>query len=119
MIDVRDRLTMSETAGTEVGPAGFSDDELTALALAADPDNVGALVGSAAADVVEGVLLFVPDPMANFAAAASETRICAKGKRDRTCAKAERVERTRSPSRKETARGVRAFAVKTVTTKRS
>ena len=38
-------------------------------ALAADPDNVGALVGSAAADVVEGVLLFVPDPMANFAAA--------------------------------------------------
>ena len=38
-------------------------------ALAADPDNVDALIGSAAADVVEGVLLFVPDPMANFAAA--------------------------------------------------
>jgi hypothetical protein len=37
-------------------------------ALAADPDNVDALIGSAAADVVEGVLLFVPDPMANFAA---------------------------------------------------
>jgi TolB-like protein len=38
-------------------------------ALAADPDNVDALIGSAAADVVEGVLLFVTDPMANFAAA--------------------------------------------------
>jgi TolB-like protein/class 3 adenylate cyclase len=38
-------------------------------ALTADPDNVDALIGSAAADAVEGVLLFVPDPMADFAAA--------------------------------------------------
>ena len=38
-------------------------------ALAADPDNVDALVGSARADVVEGALLFVTDPMAAFAAA--------------------------------------------------
>ncbi len=43
----------------------------------------------------------------------------AKGKRDRTCAKAERVERTLSPSGKETARGVRSLVVNTVTTKRS
>ena len=38
-------------------------------ALAADPDNVDALIGSARADVVEGVNLFVTDPMAAFAAA--------------------------------------------------
>ena len=38
-------------------------------ALTTDPDNVDALIGSAAADVVEGVLLFVPNPLANFAAA--------------------------------------------------
>jgi tetratricopeptide (TPR) repeat protein len=38
-------------------------------ALTPDPDNVDALIGSAAADVVEGVLLFVPDPPANFVAA--------------------------------------------------
>ena len=38
-------------------------------ALAADPDNVDALVGSARADVNEGVLSFVTDPMAAFAAA--------------------------------------------------
>jgi tetratricopeptide (TPR) repeat protein len=38
-------------------------------ALAADPDNVDALVGSAAADVVEGALLFVTDRIAAFAAA--------------------------------------------------
>jgi TolB-like protein len=38
-------------------------------ALAADPDNVEALVGSARADVVEGAALFVTDPMAAFAAA--------------------------------------------------
>jgi hypothetical protein len=37
-------------------------------ALIADPDNVDALIGSAAPGVVEGVLLFVPDPIANFAA---------------------------------------------------
>ena len=38
-------------------------------ALAADPDNVDALIGSARADVVEGALSFVTDPMAAFAAA--------------------------------------------------
>ena len=38
-------------------------------ALSADPDNVDALIGSARADAVEGVLLFVTDPMAAFAAA--------------------------------------------------
>ena len=38
-------------------------------ALAADPDNVDALIGSARADVVEGVNIFVADPMAAFAAA--------------------------------------------------
>ena len=38
-------------------------------ALTADPDNVDALVGSARADVVEGALSFVTDPMAAFAAA--------------------------------------------------
>ena len=38
-------------------------------ALAADPDNVDALVGSARADVVEGAHLFVTDRMAAFAAA--------------------------------------------------
>ena len=38
-------------------------------ALSADPDNVDALIGSARADVIEGVFFFVPDPMAAFAAA--------------------------------------------------
>ena len=38
-------------------------------ALAADPDNVDALVGSARADAVEGANSFVTDPMAAFAAA--------------------------------------------------
>ena len=38
-------------------------------ALAADPDNVDALIGSAAADVVEAQVSFVTDPMAAFAAA--------------------------------------------------
>jgi tetratricopeptide (TPR) repeat protein len=38
-------------------------------ALAADPGNVDALVGSAAADVTAGAQLFVTDPMAAFAAA--------------------------------------------------
>ena len=37
-------------------------------ALAADPDNVDALVGSARADAVEGANSFVTDPMAAFAA---------------------------------------------------
>ena len=38
-------------------------------ALAADPDNVEALVGSASADLTAGALLFVTDPVAAFAAA--------------------------------------------------
>ena len=38
-------------------------------ALAADPDNVDALIGSARADVIEGANFFVTDPMAAFAAA--------------------------------------------------
>ena len=38
-------------------------------ALAADPDNIDALVGSAGADFVAGVNIFVTDPMAAFAAA--------------------------------------------------
>ena len=38
-------------------------------ALAADPDNVDALIGSARADLNEGVLSFVTDPMAAFIAA--------------------------------------------------
>ena len=44
--------------------AGFFD-----RALAADPDNVDALVGSARADVSAGVYFFVSDPTAAFAAA--------------------------------------------------
>jgi TolB-like protein len=43
---------------------GFFD-----CALIADPSNVDALIGSARADVVEGAVLFVTDPMATFAAA--------------------------------------------------
>ena len=42
-------------------------------ALAVDPDNVDALIGSARADVVEGVNIIVSDPMAAFAAA--ETKL--------------------------------------------
>jgi TolB-like protein/class 3 adenylate cyclase len=38
-------------------------------ALVADPDHVDALIGTARADVVEGVSNFVTDPMAAFAAA--------------------------------------------------
>ena len=38
-------------------------------ALAADPGNVDALIGSARADAVEGAVFFVTDPMAAFAAA--------------------------------------------------
>ena len=38
-------------------------------ALAADPDNVGALVGSAIADMAEGVFSYAPDPLAAYAAA--------------------------------------------------
>jgi TolB-like protein/class 3 adenylate cyclase len=42
-------------------------------ALTADPDNVDALIGSARADVAEGVNIMVTDPMAAFAAA--ETKL--------------------------------------------
>jgi len=38
-------------------------------ALTADPDNVEALIGSAVADVVEGIALFVKDPVLALAAA--------------------------------------------------
>jgi TolB-like protein len=38
-------------------------------ALSADPDNVGALIGSAQMDVVDGALSYVTDPMAAYAAA--------------------------------------------------
>jgi TolB-like protein/class 3 adenylate cyclase len=38
-------------------------------ALIADPDNVEALVGSAVADMSDGLMFFVADPMAAFAAA--------------------------------------------------
>jgi tetratricopeptide (TPR) repeat protein len=38
-------------------------------ALAADPDNADALIGSAAADAAEGAMAFVADPIAAFAAA--------------------------------------------------
>ena len=38
-------------------------------ALAADPDNVDALIGSARADLVAGAILFIADPMAAFVAA--------------------------------------------------
>ena len=43
---------------------GFFDNALTA-----DPDNVDALIGSAAADAVAGASAFVANPMAAFAAA--------------------------------------------------
>jgi hypothetical protein len=42
----------------------FSDRALTV-----DPANVGALIGSAFADAIEGIFLFVSDPTAAFAAA--------------------------------------------------
>ena len=54
---------------------GLSPDNVTQArsffdrALAADPDNVDALVGSARADVVEGAVLFSTDAIAAFAAA--------------------------------------------------
>ena len=54
---------------------GLSPDNVTQArsffdrALAADPDNFDALVGSARADVVEGAVLFSADPIAAFAVA--------------------------------------------------
>ena len=52
------------TPDNVVQARGFFD-----RALAADPDNVDALIGSARADVANGANLFVPDPIAAFAAA--------------------------------------------------
>ena len=57
-------LNKGSTPDNVAQARGFFD-----RALAADPGNVGALVGSAGADVVEGALLFVTDPIAAFAAA--------------------------------------------------
>jgi TolB-like protein/class 3 adenylate cyclase/Flp pilus assembly protein TadD len=41
-------------------------------ALAADPDNVDALIGSAFADVIEGIVLLVKDPVVALAAAGAK-----------------------------------------------
>jgi tetratricopeptide (TPR) repeat protein len=43
-------------------------------ALAAAPDNVDALIGSARVDELEGALSYVPDPMAAFAAAEAKLK---------------------------------------------
>ena len=56
-------LNKGYTPGNVAQARGFFD-----RALAADPDNVDALVGSALADAVEGANSFVTDPMAAFAA---------------------------------------------------
>ena len=56
-------LNKGYTPGNVAQARGFFD-----RALAADPDNVDALVGSARADAVEGANSFVTDPMAAFAA---------------------------------------------------
>jgi tetratricopeptide (TPR) repeat protein len=54
---------------------GLTPDNLTQArsffdrALTVDPDNVDALIGSARVDAVEGVLIFMTDPTAAFAAA--------------------------------------------------
>jgi tetratricopeptide (TPR) repeat protein len=57
-------LNKGQTPDHVAQARGFFD-----RALAADPDNVDALVGSARADAVAGVHLFVADPMVAFAAA--------------------------------------------------
>ena len=57
------------------GSTGLTPDNISQArsyyhgALAADPDNVEALIGSAVADVVEGIVLFVKDPILALAAA--------------------------------------------------
>src|SRR5271166_5892033 len=56
-------LNKGYTPGNVTQARGFFD-----RALAADPGNVDALVGSARADAVEGANSFVTDPMAAFAA---------------------------------------------------
>ena len=57
-------LNMGVTPDHVARARGFFD-----RALAVDPDNVDALVGSAGADAVQALSLFVTDPMAAFAAA--------------------------------------------------
>jgi TolB-like protein/class 3 adenylate cyclase/Tfp pilus assembly protein PilF len=57
-------LYKGQTPGNVAQARGFFD-----RAFAADPDNVGALIGSAVTDVNAGANLFVADPMAAFAAA--------------------------------------------------
>ena len=42
-------------------------------ALAVDPDNVDALIGSARADALDGANLFVTDPTTAFAAAEAQS----------------------------------------------
>ena len=56
-------LNKGYTPGNVAQARGFFD-----RALAADPDNVDALVGSARADAVDGANSFVTDPIAAFAA---------------------------------------------------
>jgi TolB-like protein len=58
------RLNKGMTPDNVAQARGFFD-----RALAGDPDNVEALVGSAAANAVEGASFFVTDPKAAFAAA--------------------------------------------------
>ena len=57
-------LNKGSTPDNVAQARGFFD-----RALAADPDNVDALVGSALADAVEGVFSYAPDPLAAYAAA--------------------------------------------------
>ena len=58
------RLKKGTTPDTVARARSFFD-----RALAADPDNVDALIGLASADMTAGVLSFVADPLAAFAAA--------------------------------------------------
>ena len=57
-------LNKGLTPGNLAQARGFFDRALTV-----DPDNVDALIGSAAADAEAGTLVYVTDPMAAFAAA--------------------------------------------------
>jgi TolB-like protein/class 3 adenylate cyclase len=58
------RLNRGSTPGNVAQACTFFD-----RALAADPDNVEALIGSGFVDLVQGALSFVTDPIAAFAAA--------------------------------------------------
>ncbi len=55
--------------GCDPGQCGASAQSFFDRALAADPDNIGALIGSAKADALAGGMSFSADPMAAFAAA--------------------------------------------------